>query len=171
MVTRLIHRATVSTTIGLLNLMARTMKLSNSQVYSIDQGTCYATHYFLEQFCGIQWYGPTALNTVVPSRRTLIIMGTNIRRSPDLKHRYTVGGGWPIIHIQWNQPTPDQWNLYWYRMQIGGEKWAGNHTIWTETVEEIFNDPEYQAVGRGKGSQLCYTHASKVGKRHGTGSP
>ena len=68
----------------------------------------------------------------------------------------------PIIQIQWNQPTPDQLNLYWRRMRIGGEKWAGDHTIWTKTVEEIFNDPEYQAVGRDEGSQLCYTHPKLV---------
>ena len=74
-------------------------------------------------------------------------MGTNIRCSPDLKHRYTVGSGWPIIQIQWNRLPPDQLHLYWHRMKIDGEKWAGNHTIWTETVEEIFNAPEYTGGG------------------------
>ena len=127
-----------------------------------DQGTCYATYHFLERFCGVRWYGPTPLNTVIPSRPTLFVEGTSIRRSPDLVHRHALGGGWPIIRVQWNEPTSDQLNLYWRRMRVGGEKWAGNHTIWTKTVQEIFSDPEYQAVGRGNGSQLCYTHPKLV---------
>ncbi len=129
-----------------------------------DQGTCYATYAFLEQFCGIRWYGPTELNVVFPTARTLTVHGSDVRRSSDLKHRHGIGGGWPILKVQWNYPNGDELNLYWRRMRVGGEKWAGNHTIWTQTVRSIFNDPEYQAVGRGKGSQLCYTHPRLIQK-------
>jgi len=123
-----------------------------------DQGTCYATYHFLEKFCGVRWYGPAELNIVLPSRKTLTVCGSEIRRSRDLKHIHALGGGWPIINIQWDKPDSDELNLYWRRLRIGGEKWAGNHAIWTKTVREVFNNPEYQAKGRGSGSQLCYTN-------------
>jgi hypothetical protein len=127
-----------------------------------DQGTCYATYHFLEQFCGVRWYGPTELNIVLPSQKTLTLRGGEIRRSRDLKHIHALGGGWPIIKVQWNNPNNDELNLYWRRLRIGGEKWAGNHTIWQKTISEVFNNPEYQAKGRGSGSQLCYTNPKLV---------
>ncbi|MHC4581040.1 MAG: DUF4838 domain-containing protein [Planctomycetota bacterium] len=129
-----------------------------------DQGTCYATYHFLEKFCGVHWYGPTELNVVFGSRQTLTVRGDEVRRSRDLKHIHALGGGWPIIKVQWNNPNNDELNLYWRRLRVGGEKWAGNHTIWTKTVREVFNDPQYQAEGRGSGSQLCYTSPRLVQK-------
>ncbi|TFG66012.1 MAG: DUF4838 domain-containing protein, partial [Anaerolineales bacterium] len=127
-----------------------------------DQGTCYATYHFLEQFCGVRWYGPTELNIVLPSQKTLTLRGGEIRRSRDLKHIHALGGGWPIIKVQWNNPNDDELNLYWRRLRVGGEKWAGNHTIWRKTIHEVFNNPEYQAKGSGSGSQLCYTNPKLV---------
>ncbi|MBW7988661.1 MAG: DUF4838 domain-containing protein [Planctomycetes bacterium] len=127
-----------------------------------DQGTCYAAYHFLEKFCQVRWYGPAELNVVMPSQKTLTVRGGEIRRSRDLKHIHALGGGWPIIKVQWDSPNGDELNLYWRRLRIGGEKWAGNHAIWTKTVREVFNNPEYQAKGRGSGSQLCYTNPKLV---------
>lgn len=129
-----------------------------------DQGTCYATYHFLEQCCGVRWYGPTELNIVFPSQKTLTVRGGTIRRSRDLKHVHATGGSWPIINVQWNNPNGDELNLYWRRMRVGGEKWACNHTIHGSTVQSIFTDPEYQAKGRGKGSQVCYTNPKLIQK-------
>ena len=94
-----------------------------------DQGTCYAVYDFLERFCGVRWYGPTPLNVVYAQTDTLTITGENIRRAPALKHRHGTGGGWPIVNAQWNRPSGDQLNLYWRRLRVGGEKWAGNHSF------------------------------------------
>ncbi len=127
-----------------------------------NQGTCYATYHFLEKFCKVRWYGPTELNIVYPSQKTLTLRGGEIRRSADLKHLYALGGGWPIIKVQWNNPNDDELKLYWRRMRVGGEKWAGNHTIWSKTIQTLFNKLEYQAEGRGKGSQLCYTNPKLI---------
>jgi len=129
-----------------------------------DQGTCYAAYHFLEKYCGVRWYGPTKLNIVLPSYKTLTVSGGTIRRARDLKHVHATGGSWPIIKAQWNHPNADELNLYWRRLRVGGEKWAGNHTIHRSTVQSIFNDPEYQAQGRGKGSQVCYTHPKLIQK-------
>lgn len=143
---------------------AQSKKIITLPGFFDEQGTCYSTYHFLEQFCGVRWYGPTELNVVFPARKTLTVHPNDIRRTPDLKHRHAIGGGWPIIKVQWNNPNSDELNLYWRRMRVGGEKWAGNHTIWRNTVASIFNDPEYQAEGKGKGSQLCYTNPKLVQK-------
>ena len=82
-----------------------------------DQATCYAVYDFLERFCGVHWYGPTPLNVVVPQARTLTVKGADVRRRPALLYREGLGGGWPIVNAQWNQPTPDQLNLYWRRLR------------------------------------------------------
>lgn len=127
-----------------------------------DQGTCYAAYHFLERFCGVRWYGPAELNIVFPAQETLTTQGEDVRRSKDIPHIHALGGGWPIIKVQWNNPSSDEMNLYWRRLRMGGEKWAGNHTIWRKTVDEVFNDPAYQAVGKGRESQLCYTNPKLV---------
>ncbi|MCX6924430.1 MAG: hypothetical protein NT154_14630, partial [Verrucomicrobia bacterium] len=46
-----------------------------------DQGTCLATYDFLERFCGVRWYGPSAVTVVCPQRATLTIKGDDLRRS------------------------------------------------------------------------------------------
>jgi len=124
-----------------------------------EQGTCYAAYDFLERFCGVRWYGPHPINAVIPKRETLVIEGHAVRRSPVLKHRDACfGGGWPFMKAQLNRCSPQQAQLYWRRLRLGGLRWAGNHTIHKKTVETVFNHPVYQAQGPGKGSQLCYTH-------------
>ena len=139
-----------------------------------DQATCYATYDFLERFCGVRWYGPTELNTIFPNRKTLTVAGDEIRRSPALKHRVGIGGGWPIIKAQWNNPNPDQLNLYWRRLRLGGEKWAGNHSFRSyydrflkknPNQPELFEAerPEFFAVGWSTGErQMCYTNQALI---------
>lgn len=129
-----------------------------------DQGTCLAVYDFLERFCGVRWYGPSGLNTVIPSRATLTVAGEDVRRSPALKHRSALAGGsWPFLRGQWGDCTREQIQLHWRRMRLGGERWAGNHTFHRNTIKTVFNDPEYQCRNpRGLGSQLCYTNPRLV---------
>ncbi len=123
-----------------------------------DQGTCYAVYHFLEKFCGVRWYGPNAINIIIPSQRTLVVKGEDIRRSPALKYRDALWSGfWPFMQKQWGPVTQSEKVLFWRRLRLGGEKWAGNHTFHKQTIETVFTDPEYQAVGSGAGTQLCYT--------------
>jgi hypothetical protein len=131
-----------------------------------DQGTCLAAYDFLERFCGVRWYGPSAVSIVIPSRMSLSAAGDDIRRSPALKHRSALpGGNWPFLHGQWGEFTPDQVHLYWRRIRQGGERWAGNHTFHRTTIKAVFNDPEYQSKNpRSQGSQLCYTNPKLVSR-------
>ena len=129
-----------------------------------DQGTCLAAYDFLERSCGVRWYGPSAVNIVIPSRTTLTAEGNDVRRSPALKHRSALpGGNWPFLRGQWGNFTREQVYLYGRRIRQGGERWAGNHTFHRNTIKAVFNDPEYQCQNpRGLGSQLCYTNRKLV---------
>ncbi len=129
-----------------------------------DQGTCLATYEFLERFCGMRWYGPAELNVVIPSCATLTVAGDDVRRSPALKHRSALSNGsWPFLRGQWGDFTQEQVYLYWRRIRLGGERWAGNHTFHRSTIKTVFNDGEYQCQNpRGLGSQLCYTNPKLV---------
>lgn len=141
-----------------------------------EQGTCYATYDFLERFCDVRWYGPTELNIILPRRSTLTVRGRDVRRCPAMKHREGIGGGWPIIKAQWNNPNQDELKLYWRRLRVGGEKWAGNHSFRSfqdrflrknPERPELFEveRPEFFAMGQSGGSgtrQLCYTNPALV---------
>jgi len=139
-----------------------------------DQGTCYATYDFLERFCDVRWYGPTELNIAYPERNTLTVHGYDVRRSPAMKYREGLGGGWPIVKVQWNNPNQDELNLYWRRLRVGGEKWAGNHSFRSyydrflrknPDKPELFEGarPDYFAQGWSEGElQFCYTNPALV---------
>lgn len=127
------------------------------------QGTCYATYDFLERFCGVRWYGAPENAVIIPSRKTLTVSGTDIRRSPALKYRDALwSGNWPFMKGQWGPVTQPEIHLFWRRLRLGGEKWAGNHTFHPRTIQTKLTAPEYQAQGPGHGTQLCYTHPKLV---------
>ena len=127
------------------------------------QGTCYAAYHFLERFCDVRWYGPTETSIILPSQETLTVRGQDIRRSPALKYRDALwSGNWPFMRGQWGPVTRPEVFLFWRRLRLGGEKWAGNHTFHRKTVETMFTNPEYQAQGPGRGTQLCYTSPKLV---------
>ncbi len=124
-----------------------------------DQGTCYAAYHFIEQFCNVRWYGPNDSSVVIPSQSSLTVKGTDIRRSPALKYRDALwAGNWPFMKGQWGSTTQSEKYLFWRRLRLGGEKWAGNHTFHPKTIQAMFKNPAYQAQGPGRGTQLCYTN-------------
>ena len=128
-----------------------------------DQGTCYAAYHFIERFCDVRWYGPTETSIILPSHKTLTVKGADIRRSPALKYRDALwAGNWPFMRGQWGAVTQPEVFLFWRRLRLGGEKWAGNHTFHRKTIETVFTNPEYQAQGPGRGTQLCYTNPKLV---------
>jgi len=155
------HKIDYWKTVGCPNRSTGEMELPG--LYD-DQGTCLAAYDFLELHCGVRWYGPSEINIVIPSRKTLAAVGNDVRRAPALKHRSALpGGNWPFLRGQWGDSTRDQVHLYWRRIRQGGEWWAGNHTFHPQTIKAVFNDPEYQCKNpRGLGSQLCYTNRKLV---------
>lgn len=130
-----------------------------------DQATCYAVYDFIERFCDVRWYGPGETGIVIPSQKTLVAQGRDIRRAPALKYRDALwAGNWPFMQKQWGSVTRPEVFLFWRRLRLGGEKWAGNHTFHPKTIQSVFTDPEYQAQGKGRGSQLCYSNPKLVGQ-------
>ena len=141
-----------------------------------DQGTCYATYDFLERFCGVRWYGPSPLNIVIPSQKTLSVPETEIRRRPSLLHRYAPGGGWPILREQWGSHHGIQKALFFRRIRFGGERWGCNHSfssfmdrflVKNPDRPELFERrrPEFFAVGwenEGFWRQLCMTNPDVI---------
>lgn len=141
-----------------------------------DQGTCYATYDFLERFCGVRWYGPSLLNIVIPSQKTLSMQETEIRRRPSLLHRYAPGGNWPILREQWGPYQNIQKDLFFRRIRYGGERWGCNHSfssfrdrflVKNPDRPELFERscPEYFAVGwenEGFWRQLCMTNPDVI---------
>jgi GNAT superfamily N-acetyltransferase len=128
-----------------------------------EQGTCYAVYHFIERFCDVRWYEPNETSIILPSQETLTVRGADIRRSPALKYRDALwAGNWPFMKGQWGPVTRPEVYLFWRRLRLGGEKWAGNHTFNRKTLDTVFTDREYQAQGRGRGKQLCYTNPKLV---------
>ncbi len=141
-----------------------------------DQGTCYATYDFLERFCDVRWYGPSLLNVVIPSARTLTVPPAEIRRRPSLLHRNAPGGGWPIIRKQWARHDGAQKDLFDRRMRFGGERWACNHSFASYRDRFLVKNPDapqlwersrpdFFAVGwenEGFWRQLCMTHPDLI---------
>jgi len=142
-----------------------------------DQGTCYATYDFLERFCDVRWYGPSPINVVVPSRKTLTVPRTAIRRSPSLLHRNGYAGGiWPILLRQWDKPSEAHQRLFYRRLRFGGERWAANHSFSGFRARFLVKDPrhpeewersrpDFFAVGwdnEGDWRQLCLSNPDLV---------
>ncbi len=147
-------------TVGLPERSVGEMELPG--VYD-DQGTCYAAYHFMEQCCGARWYGPSQSAIILPSQATLSVQRRDIRRSPALKDRDALwAGNWPFMQGQWGPVTRPEVFLFWRRLRLGGEKWAANHTFHPKTIQTKLTSPDYQAQGKGHGSQLCYSNPKLV---------
>lgn len=141
-----------------------------------DQGTCYAVYDFLESCCGVRWYGPSLLNIVTPSQKTLAVTPMEIRRRPSLLYRYAPGGGWPILREQWDSHLGIQKNLFLRRIRFGGERWGCNHSFASFRDRFLFKNPQrpelfersrpdFFALGwenEGFWRQLCMTNPDVI---------
>lgn len=156
------HKLDYWKTVGMPERSAGEIELPG--VYD-EQSTCYAVYDFLERYLGARWYGPGRSNLSLPAQKSLEVRGTDLRRAPALKYRdYLMSGNWPFMREQWGPVTGDEAHLFWRRLRLGGEKWAGNHTFHPKTIQGLLSDPEFQAVGSGKGTQLCYTNEKLIAR-------
>ncbi|MEA3402420.1 MAG: carbohydrate-binding family 9-like protein [Armatimonadota bacterium] len=145
--------------------------------YYTPMGSCYAVYDFLERCCGVRWYLPTEIGTVIPERDTLVVEEVSVRRSPWTRHRSM----WPQRPIpaslyHWDMSDPEELaqiprlpgreeRLYWLRQRMGGEHFAANHSFypWQERFGE--SHPEYFAVneaGEPMLDQLNYASEAVV---------
>ncbi|MGB0991155.1 MAG: DUF4838 domain-containing protein [Akkermansiaceae bacterium] len=152
------------------------LKLKLPGMYSA-QGSLRAAYHFLEQSCGIRYYGPRPHLCYFPVQTSLSVGPLNIRREPFLK--YTNGlcsdhNGhihWPIQKILYDSPSSDEVLLFARRMRTGGKKWHVNHSYESLMYRQRFGktpDPQHPNIYQGyrkefwppEGSpshQLCYS--------------
>ena len=138
------------------------------------QATSYAVHDFLERFCNIRWYGPGELQMVVPKSATLAIQPYEVRRSPVFawrglsSHMYDTYGLTMASNL-YDNPSPQDMNLFWARLRLGGEAYQCNHSLyayydrfWEKNPKrpEMFvaAHPDWFAQGYdGQPPQMCYS--------------
>ena len=55
------------------------------RTFQPEHGTIWAAYDFLEECCGVRWYGPGEIGITYSPRRTLTVKERNIRRTPDMQ--------------------------------------------------------------------------------------
>ena len=123
-----------------------------------DNGTLYATYDFLERFCGVRWYIPSEIGTVCPTSTSLEVSGEDVRRSPDMIHRWITPTALYIPTPSGPVPAEDValWKL---RMRIGGRNFWVCHSFYGYYDRFLTTHPDWFAQGyEGRPPQMCYTN-------------
>ena len=106
-----------------------------------ETGTLFGMYRFLEEFCGVRWYMPGELGTVVPKRTTLAVAPRVIKISPDFEYRYPWFCNFDI--------SPE--DALWYRRAGFGTPYPVqiNHSFYMFLPYQT-SHPEYFALIGGK---------------------
>ncbi|MBI3922415.1 MAG: DUF4838 domain-containing protein [Armatimonadetes bacterium] len=123
-----------------------------------DNGTLYAVYEFLERFCDVRWYAPTDLGLVCPNASTLAVRGRDIRRAPNMIHRWIT----PTSLFMPGPPervSAKEVNLWKLRMRIGGQAFWVCHSFYGYYDRYLKDHPDWFAQGHsGQPPQMCYTN-------------
>ncbi len=130
------------------------------------QGTSYAVHDFLEQFCDVRWFGPKEDMMWYPQKSTLAVKQKNIQRRPTFLYR----GLWPpfafgIVETLWDHPSRKEMALFWARHKVGGERYNCNHSFYGYYDRFLNTHPEFFAKGyEGQPPQMCYSNPGFISR-------
>ncbi len=127
-----------------------------------SNGSLYAVYDFLERYCGVRWYAPGEIGTVLPATEDLIVRGTELRRKPAMRHRWITST--PLYMPTTEDVLPpievDLWKL---RMRIGGEAFRTSHSFGGYYERFSKTHPEFFAKGYGgRPPQMCYTEPGLI---------
>lgn len=117
-----------------------------------EKGLWNGCYYFLKKYCGVRWFFPGELGTVIPCLQTLKIPKMEDIQNPDFKERFTAFGS----------ATDKAWrrcNL------LGSEmKCFGGHSFCLHVpAEKYFKEhPEYYALVKGVRKRPEYLDNSKA---------
>jgi len=115
-----------------------------------EQATCYAVYDFLERFCGVRWYLPTELGLVCPNKKTLVVKGAEVRRSPAMKYR-EMSQFAAVPADLGDEPGPcldsREGSLFAHRWRMGGQPYACNHSFEGYWRLHLKDHPEWFAKG------------------------
>jgi Domain of unknown function (DUF4838)/Carbohydrate family 9 binding domain-like len=117
-----------------------------------DTGTLYGVYYFLDTYCGVRWYMPGDLGTVVPKTPSLHIPAVNVQKSPTYEYRY------PYLCFF---SSSDDDALWYRRVGFGGPYPVEiQHSFGEDFIKYKDSHPEYFAVIDGKPD---FTNRSSMG--------
>ena len=136
-------------------------------------GTLFGVYDFLEQVCGIRWYMPGPLGTVIPEKEKLIIPDSDYSKHPAFAYRF--------VYLRelscWNpeQIANAEESVLWYRrLGFGGAPNIEINHSFCLFSKYIKTNPDYFAlvdgerdfgnkcVKYGGGPQLCLTNPKVV---------
>ena len=106
-------------------------------------GSRHAVHTFLERFCGVRWYFPGPLGTVVPKRDAIMLAETDVREEPAFRARYfTVHPDADVRQWERRNKLQDHWNV---RLKGNSHSMAGILPTKSYGVAH----PEFYALRKG----------------------
>jgi hypothetical protein len=57
-----------------------------------DAGTMFGVYHFLEQYCGVRWYMPGPLGTVIQRKNKIVVPALNVKKAPHYPQRHAYYG-------------------------------------------------------------------------------
>jgi len=153
--------------------------------------TMYAVYDFIEDYLGVRWYMPGDLGMVFDEQKTLTVTGKDVRRKPVMMSRLSSNNGMGYDEDKWGgkmsrllyaDATPEDIDLYGYRLRYGGPGMAANHSFYGyhdrykkwkanpqdpalgEYAEDValFEKGTLMAQGYPEPTQLCYSSPDTV---------
>lgn len=118
-----------------------------------ELGTLYAAFTLLEQQCGVRWFAPGDLGTVVPSAKTLRLGTFETVEEPDFRLRWVGRGAWARANKM--NVNVGEWGLkifgsaHTFRRLVPPEKYYQDH-------------PEYFALVQGQRTQFAGVHRNQL---------
>lgn len=107
-----------------------------------DTGTLYGVYYFLEKYCGVRWYMPGELGTVISRRGKIAVPVINLQRSPAFEQR----------HAYYSLMDSSDDDALWYRRAGYGSTFPVqvSHSFGYFFLHYKDTHPEYFAIINGK---------------------
>jgi len=106
-------------------------------IFFMPLGSVYAVHTFLEKYCGVRWYMPGELGTVIPKKDEIVLGNIDLKTKPWTRYRFSSRSAFrePFKFYGWKQPdelvhlSARDTVLWMLRMKIGGGVFACNHSF------------------------------------------
>lgn len=115
-----------------------------------DAGTLFGVYHFLEKYCGVRWYMPGPLGTVIPRATKINVPPIDLRLAPAFSHR----------HAYYGFMTRSDEDAVWYRRAgFGTPAPAPAYHTFGEFLKYKDTNPEYFALIDG---QRDFTNLSTI---------
>lgn len=107
-----------------------------------DTGTMFGVNYFLEQYCGVRWYAPGDLGTVIQRKNKVVVPAIDVKKWPYYPQRHAF-----YAYMDW---FPE--DMLWYRRAGFGSPFPVQITHSFVHLFSKYKDthPEYFALIDGK---------------------